>query len=62
MKACIVEVVHLKLDMSESNQLLDAINRVTKNADKETLEKFAEQDKMIFIKTLNALENARRDL
>jgi len=62
MKANIVEVVHLKLSMSESNQLFDAISRITKNTDKESIERFAEQDKMIFMKTLNALEGACRDL
>ena len=38
MKASIIEIIHLKLDMQEANQLCAAINRVTKNPDKEILE------------------------
>jgi len=62
MKAWIVENVRIELNMVESNQLFDAISRVTKNTEKSEIERFAEQDLIIFKKTLNVLENASREI
>jgi hypothetical protein len=58
MKSCVVETVHIELDISESYQLYSAIRRVTENTDNEQIGVFVEQDTEILKKTVTALEIA----
>lgn len=61
MKAYQFSRICLELDIEEGNQLYDAISRVLNKTDQDTIDKFADQDKMIFTKVIKVIEESGED-